>query len=149
MMIEWKVISEMFGKLKSKIKLDGHDLPEDMLDQVENRADSIFNPIEALDADQVKVYNEFKNLKAELEEEAKAATELKNKLEAKFNRVKNLEKNFTSSIELKHNLDNKMWRVNEKTGMVEVFDQERAINEMKEMGIDKIIPPNLFSGLSE
>ena len=148
MMIEWKVISEMFGKLKSKIKLDGHDLPEDMLDQVENRADSIFNPIEALDADQVKVYNEFKSLKTELEEDAKAATELKNKLEAKFNRVKNLEKNFTSSIELKHNLDNKMWRVNEKTGMVEVFDQERALNEMKEMGIDKILPPNLFGDMS-
>lgn len=138
----------MFGKLKSKIKLDGHDLPEDMLDQVENRADSIFNPIEALDADQVKVYNEFKSLKTELEEDAKAATELKNKLEAKFNRVKNLEKNFTSSIELKHNLDNKMWRVNEKTGMVEVFDQERALNEMKEMGIDKILPPNLFGDMS-
>lgn len=92
MMIEWKMISEIFGKLKSKIKLDGHDLPEDMLEQVENRADSIFNPIEALDAEQVKVYNEFKNLKAELEEDAKAATELKNKLEVKFNRVKNLEK---------------------------------------------------------
>lgn len=40
-----------------------------------------------------------------------------------------------------------MWRVNEKTGMVEVFDQERALNEMKEMGIDKIIPPSILDNL--
>ena len=31
-----------------------------------------------------------------------------------------------------------------KTSMVEVFDQERAVNEMKAMGINEILPPNLF-----
>jgi chromosome segregation ATPase len=145
-MIEWNLITDMLNKLKTKIRKDGHDLPEDILKHADEKADSIFNPIEALGAEQVKVYNEFKALKAELDEDVKEATEYKNKLEKKFAKVKNLESFFTSSIELKHDLSNKMWRVNERTGMVEVFDQERAIKEMKEMGFGEIIPPNMFGG---
>jgi len=144
MMIEWSIITDMLNKLKSKVKLDGHELPDNIMDMANDRADGIFNPIEALDSEQVQKYTEFKKLKAEMDEEVKVLTEAKNKLEKKFARVKNLENFFTSSIELKHDLHNKMWRVNEKTGMVEVFDQERAMKEMKEMGFGEILPPNMF-----
>lgn len=147
MMLDWKIISKLLKEVGGKMK--GLDMTDDIIKVTSEKADAIFNPIEALDADQVKVYNEFKTLRAELDEDVKAATELKNKLEVKFNRVKNLEKNFTSTIELKHNLDNKMWRVNEQTGMVEVFDQERAQKEMKEMGLGDILPLNMFGGNHE
>jgi len=146
-MIEWKMMKELIKDIGSKMK--GLDLPDDILKGADENADAIFNPIEALDAEQVKIYNEIKEIKDSLEADLKVAIEIKNKLEKKQQRAKTLENFFTSSIELKHDLSSKMWRVNEKTGMVEVFDQERALKEMKEMGLGDILPPNMFGGNNE
>ena len=145
MMINWDTIQEVMGKVKEKIKSTGIDIPVDMIDSMEKQADSIFNPIEALDAEQVDKYNQLKALKLDLDKEVKEATAFKERMEAKFNKVKTLENFFTSSIELKHDLSNKQWRINEKTSMVEVFDQERALKEMKGMGgFNEMFPTDLF-----
>ena len=143
MMINWDQITEAILDIKKK--MGAHiELPDDVFDQVKEKSNHIFNPREALDSEQVKVYNEFKDLKAIVEAEIKALKKAKEETEKKVNKVKNLENFFTSSIELKHDLSNKVWRVNEQTGMVEVFDQARAKQEMKEMGLNEILPPNLF-----
>jgi BMFP domain-containing protein YqiC len=145
-MIDYVAVQDILKKIKEKMQKEGYEISDDMLTQVHEKAGSVFNLIEALDADQVKTYNEFKSLKLEIDKDLKVAKEIKDKLEKKFARMKNLENFFTSSIELKHDLSNKTWRVNENTCMVEVFDQDKALEEIKEMTnfSGDIIPPNMF-----
>ena len=114
MMISWDVITDVINKIKDKVKSSGVDIPADVVEHMEKQADNIFNPIKALDAEQVKHYNELKELKKDLDKELEEAKAIKERMEKKFNRVKSLENFFTSSIELKHDLSSKVWRVNEK-----------------------------------
>ena len=145
MMIEWNKIIGMLGDITKQIKAkSGVDIPDDITEKIITNADLIFNPVEALDAEQVKVYNEIQTLRKDLDEMLK----LKDKFEAKVNRYKTLERFFTSSIELKHDLVDKPWRVNERTGMVEVFNKEKAQEQMKEMGLNEIIPPGFLDQLN-
>lgn len=141
MMIEWNNVMSTLGDITKQIKeKTGTDIPSDITEKIIAGSDLIFNPVEALDIEQVKVYNELQTLRKELDELLK----LKEKFQAKLNRYKTLERFFTSSIELKHDLVDKPWRVNERTSMVEVFNKEKAQEQMKEMGLNEIIPPGFF-----
>ena len=145
MMIEWNKIMGMLGDITKQIKAkSGVDIPADITEKIVTSSDLIFNPVEALDAEQVKVYNEIQTLRKDLDEMLK----LKDKFEAKVNRYKTLEQFFISSIELKHDLVDKPWRVNERTGMVEVFNKEKAQEQMKEMDLNEIIPPGFLDQLN-
>ncbi|HLD91425.1 MAG TPA: hypothetical protein VI911_10510 [Patescibacteria group bacterium] len=141
MMINWNEVKETIEKLHKQLKNKfDTDIPEDMLDKVSKSADEIFNPVEALDAEQVKIFNEMKSLRNDLDE----ALKLKEQLEKKLSRYNTLNNFFTSSIELKHDLVNKVWRVNEKTGIIEVFNTVKAKEQMKELGLDEMLPPNIL-----
>jgi len=140
-MINWNEVKETIEKLHKQLKNKfDTDIPEDMLDKVSKSADEIFNPVEALDAEQVKIFNEMKSLRNDLDE----ALKLKEQLEKKLSRYNTLNNFFTSSIELKHDLVNKVWRVNEKTGIIEVFNTVKAKEQMKELGLDEMLPPNIL-----
>lgn len=145
MMIEWNKVLGMLGEVTKHIKdKSGLNIPTDAIEKVIAHSDLVFNPVEALDAEQVKIYNEIQTIRKDLDEMIK----LKEKFETKVNRYKTLEKFFTSSIELKHDLVDKPWRVNERTGMVEVFNKEKAQEQMKEMGLNEIIPPGFLDQLN-
>lgn len=143
MRLDWNDVGDMLGSIKGEIKEKlGHDIDitDETIKNVCEKADKVFNPIEAMDETQVKVYNELKIVKAELDEFVK----LKDKFEKLYSKYKNLNNYLNSSVELKHELTGQVWRINEKTGMIEVFNRELAKAEMKEFGLGEILPPGLF-----
>ena len=143
MRLDWSDVNEMLGGIKNELtdKL-GHEVPltEETMKTINDKADTVFNPIEAMDETQVKVYNELKIVQAELDEIVK----LKEKFEKLHAKYKNLNDYLNSSVELKHDLGGQVWRINEKTGMIEVFNRDLAKEQMKGMGLGEILPPNLF-----
>ena len=148
MRLDWDDLGDILGGIKGELKEKlGHDIPltEETIKNVSEKADKVFNPIEALDETQVKAYNDLKAVKLELDELVK----LKEKFEKLNAKYKNLNNYLTSSVELKHDLSNKVWRINEKTGMIEVFSNDLAKEQLKEFGLDEILPAGLFGGNDE